>query len=505
MATLGASIKSGLAFILPKGKSKPQGTSQPNTYDPNATTSDIALPAYRDHLTDLFQTRQSQDSRALIKDLFKHDPDVSAALNAFLTAANTPMWYVVKDSKGVISRPGHQALEQVLLSLGTRFDYTQPAGFYLQRSWRSICEEMRYMVLLRGGIGTELVLNKVGLPVELRTVDLGTITWREKAPNVYLPIQKPTHAAAGQSEISMDIATFFVSFFHQDPTEIYSYSPFVSAINTIAARQQIVNDLYRIMQMTGYPRIDVTMMEEVVRKNAPADAQTDPEKLRLFMQARRNEIQTAIANLRPDQAIVHTDSISIGIVNEKSAGMTLDIQPIIDVLNSQNQAGLKVVASTLGRGTSGVNTASVEARVFALNAQAINGPVADILSQALTLCLRLQGVDAVVEVGFEDIELRPATELEPHLQIKQNRLMQLLSYGLIGDDEFHLELFNKIRPDSIPEMSGTMFFDPPKATGSDAASAKADALSGASNQPNSQERASSPKDSNKAKDKQNPK
>jgi hypothetical protein len=38
--------------------------------------------------------------------------------------------------------------------------------------------------------------------------------------------------------------------------------------------------------------------------------------------------------------------------------MTLDIEPIIKTLNAQNQAALRVMATTLGRGESGVNTAS---------------------------------------------------------------------------------------------------------------------------------------------------
>lgn len=497
MATVGGTVKGLLASILPKKTPNPKGTGQSNTFNPTATDQPIALPGYREHLTDIFSTRQSQDSRALLQTLFQQDPDMSAAVNAYLTAANTTMWYVVKDSNGVISRPGHKALEQLILSLTTRFDYTLPSAFSLQKSIRLICEQFRYMVLLRGGIGAELVFNKQGQPVELRNIDLATIKWVEKSSNVFIPQQFPTHAQQGKDFISLDIPTFFVSTYHQDPTGIYTYSPFVSAINTIAARQQIVNDLYRIMQMTGYPRIDVKVLEEVLRKNAPAAAQTDPAEMKTFVAARLGELRTALSNLRPDQALIHMDSVEVGIMNDKSSAVTLDIEPIITVLNAQNQAALKVMSTIIGRGESGVNTASVEANIFRQNAEEINGPVADILSQALTLALRLQGIDAIVTVGFDGAELRPDIELEPNKLIQQTRLLQLLSSGLIDDDEFHLELFNRIRPDATPELSGTGFFQ--SAPSVDGSGKPVGTGAPPEPQPNATKKAVTPKDSKAVK------
>jgi len=37
-------------------------------------------------------------------------------------------------------------------------------------------------------------------------------------------------------------------------------------------------------------------------------------------------------------------------------------------------------------------------------------------------------------------------------------LLQALSYGLITDDEYHIEMYARPRPDSVPELSGTRFF-----------------------------------------------
>lgn len=498
-ALLAGTTNGDLTSTLPKGKTKPVGTSLPNTYNPTATTQDLAIPGYREHLNDVFSDRVASDSRALIQELFKSDPDVSATVNSYLTVADTKPYWIVRDSNGMIDRNGHKELETLILALTTRFDYTKPSNFSIVKSLRALAEEMRYMVLLRGGLGAELVLDKFGLPDELRHVDLATLVWQEKAPSVFIPIQKPTHSG---DRISLDIATFFTSFYRQDPTSIYSYSPFVAAINTIASRQQIINDLYRIMQMTGYPRLEVTLIEQVMRKNAPIPAQNDPNLMNEWLTARRKEIESVVSNLGANQALIHYDSATVGMVNKEMPSMSMDIAPIIEVLNAQNQAGLKVMATVIGRGSSGVNTSTVEARIFSLNADSINRPVSDILSQAFTLMLRLQGIDAIVEFGFTPAEMRPPLELETMLNVRQARYMQLLSFGLIDDDEFHLKLFNRIRPDAAPILTATHFMDTiqvGEAAGSPGATPGGDGSPTNSGQPIPTDRAVTPKDSKAAK------
>ena len=463
-----------LKIFLPKKKTSDAGAAFTGTFRPNNTNTPLPVPAGREHLSDLFTSRQQSDARTLLKSLFQHDPDVSAAVNAFLTVADVAPYWVVRDLAGEISRDGHKMVEQVLAALFTRTDYTLPSSFQLKQSLRATCADLRYMALLRGAIGSELVLNKQLLPSELRNVDMATVQWKETKPGVYLPEQ---HPSGSSTVISLDIPTFFVAFFRRDPTEVYSNSFFVAAINTIAARQQVVNDLYRIMRVTGFPRMEVKILEEVLRKNAPADCKTDENKMITWLETRRTEIVQLMASLRPDQMVVHFDSMEFGMVNDKKPGATLDITAVIETLNAQNQAALKVVATVIGRGDkAGVNTASTEARIFALNAEQLNQPVADIMSQLLTLAVRLNGVEATVEFGFERVELRPEMELEAHMTMKQQRYMQLLSEGIISDDEFHWELFNRIKPDSAPELSGTKFLTPPKPIDASKASPNADPL-----------------------------
>lgn len=439
-------------ILLPSKTGGGKGTANTPTFNSSNKDQVLSLPTYREHLSDLYDDRLSSDSKTLIKKLFVNDPDMSSAVNAFLTVANTTPLFIVKDVNGMVDRAGQQMLNQVLMYLTTRVDYSK--GFAYKPDVSEISENWRYMCLLRGACATELVLDKLMGPAELRTVDMGSIQWYEKEPGKYSPVQKAT---GGGKDISLDIPTFFVSFFRRDPTSIYTNSPFVSAINTIAARQQVVNDLYRIMQLTGYPRMEVKVLEEVVMKNAPANIKSDGKKLREYMDGQLTSIQGLVSNIRVDQAFIHYDSIEPGILNEKAPGMSMDITGVINTLNAQNQAGLRSMATILGRGESGVNTASVEARIFSMTAEELNEPVAKLWSDVLTLAIRLMGSQSVVHCRFRPVEMRPDLELEPQRVIKATRLKEDLSLGIIDDDEYHLEMYGRLRPDSAPELSGTGF------------------------------------------------
>lgn len=95
--------------------------------------------------------------------------------------------------------------------------------------------------------------------------------------------------------------------------------------------------------------------------------------------------------------------------------------------------------------------------MFALNTDGMNKPVGELWSQILTLAMRMIGYQGNVEVSFQSVELRPNMELEPQRLIKQQRLLQDLSLGLITDIEYHLMMYNRLPPQGVPQLSGTGF------------------------------------------------
>lgn len=451
-----------LQILLPKKKAPNGGLSSTNTFRPGQER--LGIPQYRDHLNDLFATRTAGDSRTLMSDLSKFDPDVSASFFAYQSIAGSASFTIKAfDLQGQLDPNGIRLAQQILDAITTTNDYT--LGFSPKPSLKQLNDDMRFWTLLRGSPGAELILNKQFVPDQLRLIDMASIIWTEKLPGVYKPLQRPTGQAV---EINLDIPTFFMARFHQNPTDIYAYSPFVATINTIAARVQVINELYRITQVIGYPRMDVSVLEEVLLKSAPPLLRADPEKLRGFIDNQINLVRSSFGALKSEDALVHTDAVKVSMVNDKAPATSLPIANVIDIFNEQNQAALKTMPAVIGKSEATGQVASTEARLFAMNCDALNKVIGDIWSQVLTLACRLAGFQGKISFDFEPVEMRPKLELEPQKTMKQSRMEQALSRGYISDDEFHLECFGRARPDSAPVLAGTNFLAPAPAAGVDA-------------------------------------
>lgn len=440
--------------LLPKSLQQTGvAVGNPVIYNSNQTTSILAGLPTTQHLRDLISERRGTADNDLIQTLMTYDPDVGAAVNAYLTLANQTMRYLCKDSTGAIDVKAQSIIDEVVMSLGNTDDYTK--GFVKNRSIHQRNADFRYMVLMRGSIAAELVLDKNFGVTDLSMVDTKTLSWISPTPNKLQPQQR-----LGSTTTILDIPTFYYASFRQDPTSPYSKSFFISVINSVYARLQMINDLYDIMKITGYPRIGIELIEEVIVKSMPEPIRNDPEQRVKYISDIIGQTQSEMARIRPDQPIVHTDSVKVSMINDKQASMSLNINPIIETLNSQNQTALRSMATILGRGTSGVNTASVEARIFSMSAAEINDPLADIWSQALTFALRLTGSLSVVEVTFDAAEMRPPNELEPANVMKQARLQKDLSLGLITTEYYYLQMYNTLPPAGTPDLSGTNFLTP---------------------------------------------
>ena len=447
-----AGVADGLAQILLPKKQQKGGRGYTPTF--NSRQPVLNQPLYRDHLTDIYTSRVATDARALIATLVNNDPDVSAAVHAFLTLAESVDPIVTAynendeiDSEGIVLG------QRLIAALTTTNDYT--IGYSHKPTLDSLTNDCRYMLLLRGMLAGELVFDKAYVPTELRLVDAATLEWSQRQNGVYAPLQRP---AGSNEQIDLNIPTFFTTTFHQSPLDVYTYSPFLSAINTIAARQAVINELYRIMQIVGYPRLDVKVLEDVLTQNAPPAFRTDPKQIRAHVEAELQRIRATISTLGSSDAFVHSSAIEASILNEKNPAAGIQIKEVIDVLSAQNQAALKAMPAVVGKANNG-QVASTEARLFALHADALNRPVAGLLTKALTLGVRLAGYAGRVEVYFPPVELRPQLELEPQKVMKSSRLKMDLSLGIITDHEYCMEMYGRPPLPGQPELSGTGFME----------------------------------------------
>ena len=191
IARLASSSSKLFSYILPTKSAKAGGTSVTDTYKAG-NTEVLSAPNYYEHLTDIYTSRHSSNSQTLLKDLFRTDPDCSAAVNAYLTMSDTDLVYIVKDGNGELSQDGTKQLFSILDQITRRNDYT--LGYQYKASLNEIRANLKYMLLLRGSIGVELVVDKLMQPSELRNVDMYYVKWYEKKAGEYKPQLETTES-----------------------------------------------------------------------------------------------------------------------------------------------------------------------------------------------------------------------------------------------------------------------------------------------------------------------
>ena len=81
----------------------------------------------------------------------------------------------------------------------------------------------------------------------------------------------------------------------------------------------------------------------------------------------------------------------------------------------------------------------------------------EMYSRVMTLAVRLFGQDVYVEFTYEDIDLRPKAETESFQAMKQSRVLELLSLGMISDEEASIQLTGNLPPKGYEPKMGTGF------------------------------------------------
>lgn len=413
--------------------------------DSGAATADIAKVA-----------RQAANTPGVIRSLARLTPDLSAAVNAYLRVGIPEKYRVIarNTADGTFNRDATQLATNILRQIDLMPDYA--SGYSQVSSLRSLAESLAKELLIEGGCAMELVLDKNRMPYKFQPVSVSQLIWRE---------DKNTQAIFPQQLISgdyidLDVPTFFYTALDQDLLSVYAISPLEGAVQPVLAAAQFATDMRRICQRHVFPRYDVEIDEEKLRARIPPEVLHDTQKLNGFMNDTISSIQTVINGMSPEDAIVHFDFFTVKTV-ETQGNEASEFETVKSIYDEKVSTGAKVLPSILGHGSGSQNVASSETMVFML---AANGMVRlklqEIFSKAMTLTVRLFGMDVTVDFQYDPINLRPESELESFRAMKQARVLELLSLGLLTDDEAALELTGELTPAGFKPLSGTGFFTP---------------------------------------------
>ncbi len=396
-------------------------------------------------------SRNSSAAATKMRALFETDGIVSTAITNYLAMMATK--FQIKaywTSSEEFSREAVVAAEAVIASLSTTYDYS--SGYSDRRGLEGLIETMRLETLLTGGVGLELVLDQYRLPRDMHVFPYDSVTWVAKTGKK-VPTQKN---AQGGDDIVLDLPTIFIAESLKSAQRKYALPLMHSGLSRVFHYDTFLEDAWRVITRAGMSRLVVSLNYEMVVASAPPEIKGDPNKLSNYLDDVRIAHQDALSRLNPEDALVVYSTAEVEAL--RTTGEKAEIAQLIDQLSGLAASALKSSPTMLGLRLGGSqNTSSVEALLSTKTAAMLQKPVEEVLSRALTLAVRLYGVDAYVELEFDPVELRPDLELEPHKVMRQSRVLEQLSLGMKTDDEANSEIGNSSLPEGFTPLSGTGF------------------------------------------------
>lgn len=400
---------------------------------------------------DLLTLRNGTTTKSTIRDLAQVSPDLSASVWAYIRLAVTKNFTAVaRNQDGTLNPDATDALQQILARMNYLTDYAQ--GFNNIAGIAAVAESLVRELRLYGSCAVELVLDKARLPSRLQPISTTQLVFFEAPDGTNYPVQQSNGV-----DINLDTPAFFYSSIDQDLLTSYSDSPMESALAASLADAEFTQDIRRVIRRALHPRLDAEIDSEAFRKSIPLELQGDTEGLRAYQNNFVGAVEDTVNSLEVDDALVHLDSVKFSYINNGNSSLSDEYSVLSSQINSKLATGTKAPPSVLGHGSGSANIASAEVQLFVKYVEGLQANLNSILSRALTLAVRLMGHDVYAQFAFEDIDLRPRSELEAYRAMAQSRVLDLLALGMITDEEASVKLTGNLPPKGYKPLSGTFF------------------------------------------------
>lgn len=436
--------------LFPKKKPKAKGLFLPAFMRKARTGSQISDDRTNRTNEDLTQIRYGQTQEEVVRNYMKVNPDASHAVESIMRFAITDKYTLVaKDLETDTINPEVtkqlQTFAARINKLPIRYD-----GFSPQSSINSISESLILQLVGNGSACAELVLDKALLPSHIQVISTNNIGYESKGDR-YVPFIKDTGAA-----IYLDTPAVYIASLSQDPETPYSSSWFKAAIQAIIASTEFTNDLRRSFRKASLPRVKAEIDLEKFKATLTPDVLYDAKKFKEALDSTSLDIEGKLNGLNPEDALIYYNMIKVEHLTAGNASNHENVDTHAGIINGQMSTGLHVLPSLLGRGES-QTTASTETVLFLKIVESLQGRLNEIYSYLFTLAARLQGQDVTVTFAYKKPSLRPEVEEESFLAVRQSRILEQLSLGLISDEEASISLTGDLPSGNFESLSGTRF------------------------------------------------
>lgn len=399
------------------------------------------------------QTLERMSPAELMRLLPDLSPDVSRALWDFLRLCN-PGWTAQTFEPGS-SNPSpiaQSALDTFLAQITGPYAGDNPVG-------ADVVFGMLFMgAFLRGAFFAEMVLDAAGrAPLNLAVVDPISARFDKVTDRVLGQVWRLGQMQGGRF---VRLARPTIQYVPIDPLPGSPYGrPLASsALNTVLFSLGLMNDLRRVVQQQGWPRLDLAIDFDKLANLMPANTEDDPTAVQTWARQIITEVQNVYASLEPDDAYIHSTAISVnqgvGTVNSNSLGA---IDPIIRALERTVIRALKTMPVLMGVNEATTETHAVQQwEIHAAGIKSLQHRLEAMLERLLGLALQAQGIQATVRFRFAELR---ASELMRDAQTEALVIANAArkrDEGWITQDEAaqavvgHLAVAEKMTPAAAP-------------------------------------------------------
>lgn len=378
----------------------------------------------RAHNIDLTKL-QSYTAEELLELLISVHPDISHALYTYLRMGDTELSFTAKKN-GSDDEAGQRELDAIKEMLETSLP---SPGYQHGRSLDKLDTIQRMMIMVRGACAGEVVLNeRCNDVIDIVPVDPSLIWFRrEPDTNRLVPWQyvKNPHPKSGEEWFGqykkIDTPTFIYEEFDPMVDDPYGRTPILPVLQAVFFHLQVLQDLKAVIHNQGYPRLDISMLEEIMLKNIPPSMKNDPKAQQTWLKERMDEMLNHFNSLNPDDALVHWDSVKVEYLKGGNSGPMIDIKKLIDIIDTQMATGLKTLLTLLSRHQGSTESySSVDTQIYIKSVESARSVTKRFWKRAFSMAARVRGVQTLVEADYSPIDLRSEMERVRDMRAKIN-------------------------------------------------------------------------------------
>jgi hypothetical protein len=150
--------------------------------------------------------------------------------------------------------------------------------------------------------------------------------------------------------------------------------------------------------------LDIKLLEEAILKSAPREIKADPtsKKAREFVAAQLKSFQDDYAQIKPDDAFIHTDAVEVSSVD--SSGKIFNIDALVRVIERRFFRALKQLPTFMGSNEGTTETHSTVQLVITVNAvKSYQETIASLIEKFLDVALQVLGINGRAKVEFDTV------------------------------------------------------------------------------------------------------